>query len=363
GFGVEHPGSQYFTEAKFWGAGNNQAFRVLDMSNGTTPLFVGGNSAVGINTSNPLDKFVVHLGPDNNLALTSSTYAVLASHNDAWTAWGNLQLNNSMYLLSNGNVGIGNVTPGSQFTVGNNYLAVDTNGPTWASGSQGGAAGAANNRTQVKANAGDLASGSGDRSGFFEALNGVNYPPGCNTTWCHLLDVRSTNNNYAMQFAGSFFDQTLYFRKTANSASHSWQKVVTAPINTSGTLTPIININAAISQSDGYTSNRLGYLLYTDSKTLSYKVVGWNPGTMTTRVRVCYNEDGNPTGGWNVSYTCNHPVKTWQLPGGGTTYRDSGTIDVSAYVPAYGQPVLVNYDLNPTGGSSSDQGSVQIVLW
>ncbi len=64
-------------------------------------------------------------------------------------------------------------------------------------------------------------------SGFYEANTPVNYPFGAGNWW-HLLDVRHSNpnNNYGMQFAGSFFDQDLYFRKTNNSSSQPWMKAV-----------------------------------------------------------------------------------------------------------------------------------------
>lgn len=70
-----------------------------------------------------------------------------------------------------------------------------------------------------------------NQSGFYQAEHPVNYPPGATSFW-HLLDVRHTNtiNNYGMQFAGSFFDQELWFRKTntnnLNDATTSWSKVV-----------------------------------------------------------------------------------------------------------------------------------------
>lgn len=64
-------------------------------------------------------------------------------------------------------------------------------------------------------------------SGFFDANIPVNFPTAADSWW-HLLDVRHSNpsNNYAMQFAGSFFDQQLYFRKTNGSASRPWSKVL-----------------------------------------------------------------------------------------------------------------------------------------
>ncbi|MDN3588108.1 hypothetical protein QWY86_15600 [Pedobacter aquatilis] len=81
-------------------------------------------------------------------------------------------------------------------------------------------------QTQTRENAG-LQGNSGATSGFFETSNPVNYPFGANGWW-HLLDIRHTNtsNNYAMQFAGSFFDQNLYFRKTLNNPSTPWSKVL-----------------------------------------------------------------------------------------------------------------------------------------
>jgi hypothetical protein len=64
-------------------------------------------------------------------------------------------------------------------------------------------------------------------SGFSDANAPVNFPSGA-TTWWHLLDTRhsNTNNNYAMQFSGSFFDQDVFVRKTNNSPSTAWNKLV-----------------------------------------------------------------------------------------------------------------------------------------
>jgi len=64
-------------------------------------------------------------------------------------------------------------------------------------------------------------------SGFYEANVPVNYPAGA-SDWWHLLDVRhsNANNNFGMQFAGSFFNQDLYFRKTNNNASQPWMRAV-----------------------------------------------------------------------------------------------------------------------------------------
>jgi len=81
-------------------------------------------------------------------------------------------------------------------------------------------------QTAIRDNAG-LQGDAGAVSGFFETANPLNYPAGA-SSWWHLLDIRHSNtvNNFAMQFAGSFFNQDLYFRKTNNNAGQSWRKVV-----------------------------------------------------------------------------------------------------------------------------------------
>jgi len=81
-------------------------------------------------------------------------------------------------------------------------------------------------RTETRNDAG--AQGSGVQSGFFETSAPVNFPTGA-TGWWHLLDVRYSvaANNYAMQFSGSFFNQDLWFRKTNNSATQQWSRILT----------------------------------------------------------------------------------------------------------------------------------------
>lgn len=80
-------------------------------------------------------------------------------------------------------------------------------------------------QTETKDNAGQ--SGTNAHPGFFETSAPVNYPPGA-TDWWHLLDVRHSNNfnNFSMQFAGSFYDQQLFFRKTNNSPTTPWSRVL-----------------------------------------------------------------------------------------------------------------------------------------
>lgn len=86
--------------------------------------------------------------------------------------------------------------------------------------------GESGSRTDTRDAAG-LQGNAGAISGVYQTPNPVNFPGGAQSWW-HLLDIRHSNpaNNYAMQFAGGFFDQDLYFRKTNNNAGQSWSKVI-----------------------------------------------------------------------------------------------------------------------------------------
>lgn len=85
-----------------------------------------------------------------------------------------------------------------------------------------------NTRTEWRSDAG-LQGNAGALSGFYQTNAPLNFPAGAVSYW-HLLDVRHSNpaNNFAMQFAGSFYDQDLYFRKTAASPTTPWSKVITS---------------------------------------------------------------------------------------------------------------------------------------
>jgi hypothetical protein len=86
--------------------------------------------------------------------------------------------------------------------------------------------GNAQTRTETRNSAG--AWGVGVRSGFYETsapAPASEWPTGA-TSWWHLLDVRHSNtaNNYALQIAGSFYNQELWFRKTNNNANQPWSR-------------------------------------------------------------------------------------------------------------------------------------------
>ncbi|MES2798700.1 MAG: tail fiber domain-containing protein [Bacteroidota bacterium] len=116
-------------------------------------------------------------------------------------------------LGSNGNVGMGLTNPG---------YGLELNG-TFGYGN--GTAGTYRSRTETRNDAGQIAT----QSGFYETSAPVNYPAGA-TSWWHLIDTRHSNNgnNYAMQIAGSFFDQNFWVRKTNNNAAQAWQQLLTS---------------------------------------------------------------------------------------------------------------------------------------
>jgi len=82
-------------------------------------------------------------------------------------------------------------------------------------------------RTQSRDNAG-LRGDAGARSGFFETSAPTNFPSGA-SSWWHLLDVRHNNpgNNFALQLAGSFYDQRLWFRKVNDNPAQPWRRIPT----------------------------------------------------------------------------------------------------------------------------------------
>ncbi|MEA1873023.1 MAG: shufflon system plasmid conjugative transfer pilus tip adhesin PilV, partial [Bacteroidota bacterium] len=124
-----------------------------------------------------------------------------------------------LFANTSGNVGIGTTSPSEKLDVSGNIKASGI--AYW---------GSAGVRTETRNDAG--ASGAGIRSGFYQTSApspAANWPTGA-SGWWHLLDIRHTNtgNNYAMQFAGSFNDQYLYFRKTNNNAAQSWSQIYTS---------------------------------------------------------------------------------------------------------------------------------------
>lgn len=112
-------------------------------------------------------------------------------------------------ITNAGNMGIGTTAPAYRLDLANGTIGY----------------GNSNSRTETRNNAGQQST----QSGFFETNTPTNFPTGA-TSWWHLIDSRHSNNgnNYAMQIAGSFFDQDIWFRKTNNNAAQSWSRILTA---------------------------------------------------------------------------------------------------------------------------------------
>lgn len=195
-------------------------------------------------------------------------------------------------IQSGGNVGIGTATPGYRLDLGNGTFGF----------------GNSNQRTETRNDAG-LQGNAGAQSGFFETSAPVNYPGGA-SSWWHLIDSRHSNqgNNYALQIAGSFFNQELWFRKTNNNAATAWSRILTSgdAWTTSG--------NAGTNASTNFvgTTDGIDFVTRTNN---------------TERMRV--------TSGGNVGIGTNAP---------GQRLSVSGTIQAIDVYPSGGQNIQVGDD-------------------
>jgi hypothetical protein len=129
-------------------------------------------------------------------------------------------------------------------------------------------------RTETRDNAG-LQGNAGAQSGFYETSNpSANWYPGA-SSWQHMIDVRHNNtvNNYAMQFAGSFFDQRLFFRKTDGNPSKGWSSIQQTALFsekltdngnfTSGNQSVMTTGNMEVKNGERYIVTVIGDLRYT----------------------------------------------------------------------------------------------------
>ena len=202
--------------------------------NGAAPYFsiLATNGNVGVGTAAPGAKLHVYgngTGESSNIVVENAdagdSFSIIRLRN-AGTATDGVIFRNAPGRSTDGGANTMTIrndagdlrlqrTGGTGINIGNGSTYVDN--LTWGNGTS---------RSESRDDAG-LRGDAGAKSGFFETASPTNYPTGA-SSWWHLLDVRHSNNgnNFAMQIAGSFFDQNIYFRKTNNSASQSWSRFV-----------------------------------------------------------------------------------------------------------------------------------------
>jgi hypothetical protein len=225
-----------------------------------------------------------------------------------------------MRILAGGNVGIGTATPAYRLDLGSGTFGF----------------GSSNQRTETRANAG-LQGNAGAQSGFFETSAPVNYPSGA-SSWWHLIDVRHSNtaNNYALQIAGSFFDQELYFRKTNNNAAAGWSRLLSD--NTGWTTTGNAGTNPATNFVG--TTNAVDFVTRTGNVERMRVTSAGNVGigTAAPGYRLQANGDIYANGGWmRVSGNQGLYFESW---GGGWHMTDATWIRAYNNKPVYVQNLL-----------------------
>ncbi len=195
----------------------------------TSTMFMTNNNNVGIGTISPVSKLHVVgkttltrdnvaecCGNDATLALGENTQstgrrASISFHNGNEAEGQIILIQNTLNGVSSRRI--------RMFDNQSQGLGLELTGRLWYGNS--------GTRTETRNDAG-LQGNAGAQSGFYETSSPVNFPSGA-SSWWHLIDCRHSNNanNYAMQLAGSFFDQRLYFRKTNGNAAQAWTEVIT----------------------------------------------------------------------------------------------------------------------------------------
>ena len=288
----------------------NTAFQFRH-SNGTQGIGLGFNTifATGTNANQPLG--LASRGSDPIRFFTNSAERVR--------------------ITGTGSVGVGTVGPAEQVHATGNIRADGV--VMW---------GNAQTRTESRAAAGAM--GVGVRSGFYETDNPnplAQWPPGA-SSWWHLMDVRHSNtaNNYALQIAGSFFNQELWFRKTNDNANQAWSRFLSTNDHGNYIWNQAINNNHTVGQAASFdiTGNgEIGGFLNFASQTRQMINLWGNGPNAPYGIGVQNSTQYYRTGGgyaWYLGGT--HNDNQWN-GGGGTlmmALNSAGNLGINTSAPA-----------------------------
>lgn len=220
-----------------WDNGTTGTALTFRIGNGASAdvfdVLANGNTGIGEN--NPAEKLEVvgktTLSRDNiGECCSGGNYTLALSENSAGTGRkASIQFHNSgqdegQLQLTSGGIGVGgNTRRIKMFDNQGVNMGLELTGKLYY-GSDG-------TRTETLNDAGANGGTGGAQSGFYETsapAPAANWYPGA-SSWQHLIECRHSNNanNYALQIAGSFWGDELYFRKTQDNPARPWVKFAT----------------------------------------------------------------------------------------------------------------------------------------